>query len=897
MPGSQLKRLKASLRDQGVIGPQQSKKQKRKNAQDGKAAGIKRQQKAAGLQNIREEFNPFDLKHNVRGPKFDVTTNRPATGYAARGISGRPTDAKAAGEERRRQTLLHEMQRRNKVGGIHDRRFGENDPTMSLEQKMQERFVREKLSHKSSMFDLEDDEPNAGLTHLGKSLFENASLDDFDEDDLAESGSEDQGDERYTAKRLRGYDVEDDDGEEVDGQPERKKTKQEVYKEIIAKSKFHKAERQAQKDEDDDLREELDRELGDVRALLLNPSRDSKRNDGTAAETTAGGREQMERDYDLRLKALAMDRRAQASERTKSEGEKAQEALQKLQDLETRKAKRMRGEAASDSDEESRDGSPSPGDQAHPASMFAESEDEDAFGLGEGIKRRPTAGELGFDDEDDFVVEDDLLASGSDLEPLDSEDSSGEEDADDDDDDDEFTKGLLNEDEAQDPAFQTSINGSQNDRKEPSYSCPDSLSDLVEMTSAQPVNEIPSVIRKIRILFHPKLANENRTKLGAFASVLPRFLRHLTSLPNPSFATIEAIIRHIHSMAKAYPIEIANEFRAQIVDFATRPLSPTLGDLVMLSAIGIIFPPSDHFHQVTSPAMLVIARYLGQKIPRQLTDYTQGIFLCTLVLQYQHYAKRWVPEFMNFCLNTLVALAPKRPGHGLGLFPSHEPPSGTRITDAHNTPVRKLKPSDCVQSSCDSLNEDLTLKVSVVTTVVKLLDAATDIYSGKASFIESFLPVDNVLAHLASTPCNATLPPSLNDNITKLRMKLGTMLRVAKLARRPLELHHHRPLAIKTAIPKFEDQFDPDKHYDNDRDRAELAKLKAEHKKERKGAMRELRKDASFMAREKLKQKKEKDAAYEKKYKRLVAEIQGEEGREANAYAKEKEMRKRSNKK
>ncbi len=100
--------------------------------------------------------------------------------------------------------------------------------------------------------------------------------------------------------------------------------------------------------------------------------------------------------------------------------------------------------------------------------------------------------------------------------------------------------------------------------------------------------------------------------------------------------------------------------------------------------------------------------------------------------------------------------------------------------------------------------------------------------------------------------------------------------------------------SIKTAIPKFEDQFDPGKHYDADRDRAELAKLKAEHKKERKGAMRELRKDANFMAREKLRIKKQKDAAYEKKYKRLVAEIQGEEGREANAYEREKQARKRA---
>lgn len=122
------------------------------------------------------------------------------------------------------------------------------------------------------------------------------------------------------------------------------------------------------------------------------------------------------------------------------------------------------------------------------------------------------------------------------------------------------------------------------------------------------------------------------------------------------------------------------------------------------------------------------------------------------------------------------------------------------------------------------------------------------------------------------------------------------LLNQARLSRRPLQLHNHKPLAIKTSIPKFEESFNPDKHYDPDRERAEASKLRAEHKRERKGAMRELRKDSNFIARESLREKKERDAAYEKKYKRLVAEIQGEEGRESKQYEREKEWRKKGKK-
>lgn len=106
MAGSQLKRLKSSLREQGIVGPQKSKKQRRQLAQDERARNEKRLQRGVVLEGIREQFNPFDLKHAARGPKFDVTTNKPPTARAAKGILGNPGQAKAASEERVRVATL-----------------------------------------------------------------------------------------------------------------------------------------------------------------------------------------------------------------------------------------------------------------------------------------------------------------------------------------------------------------------------------------------------------------------------------------------------------------------------------------------------------------------------------------------------------------------------------------------------------------------------------------------------------------------------------------------------------------------------------------------------------------------------------------------------------------------
>ncbi|ORY60179.1 nucleolar protein 14 [Pseudomassariella vexata] len=904
MAGSQLKRLKASLHEQGLIGPQKSKKQRK--SQPERAKNNKRLEK---LEEIREQFNPFDLKHNVRGPKFQVTSNRPDMGNASKKIQGRPTDARGAGEEQRRQTLLVEMQRRQKVGGIRDRRFGENDPTMAPEDKMLERFAREKMANhkRSGMFDLEDDESNVGfgLTHMGKSLsLDGPSLvDDYDEMDEGSAGdSDDEGHKAYLKRKaLTEVAFPDDDADAEDGQPERKKSKQEVMKEVIAKSKFYKYERQAAKDADEDLREELDKELPDLHMLLLNRGMEKKPTslEDQEAATTAE-REQLDRAYDLRVRQLAQDKRAQPTERMKTAEEQAEEASARLKELEEKRIRRMQGQAESDSESED-DDAEAEDEPVNGPIKFTENDEDDGFGLGK-IKIRPTAQELGFDDEDDFMVEDDLVASGSDVSAVEDEDdgSSDEDDDSDDvdgvveDDDNEFTKGLTLDSSAQ------ATNIADDPEGLPSmFPCPETQEELLGILECNKITleKLPTMVQKIRAVYHPRLDSAHATKIAQFSRVLIQHLPYLCSFPTlPPFSVIESLIRHIHSLAKTYPIQVAEEFICQLEDFGkTRPLAPTLGDIIVLTAVGTIFPTSDHFHQVATPATLLSARYLGQKVPFSIQEYAKGAYLAILILQYQRVSKRYVPEITNFCLYTLYSLAPKQLKTGLGWFPLHSPPTEMRIRRARSVEVRKLSCLDCVKSAFTE-KEALSARVAVFHSMMEILDVAADTWTGKTSFLETFQPFSNILAHLAIPSCRSELPEALNTHIIKSKAKMDRMLNLAQLARRPLELHHHKPLAIRANYPKFEDSYDPNKHYDPDRERAEAAKLRAEHRKERKGAMRELRKDAAFVSREKLRVKKAKDAAYEKKYKRLVAEIQGEEGRESNAYEREKAQRKRASK-
>jgi nucleolar protein 14 len=463
MPPSQLKQLKASLRDQGLAGPQKSKKQKKAAVQD---AGTRHRRNVA-LQAIRERFNPFEVKAPARKEKFEIVSSR--NDRPRYGLHGRPGVTKGVGEEMRRATLLKEIHNRNKVGQIVDRRFGENDPTMTPEQRAAERFARqsERQFRKKSMFNLEDEaEDNIELTHMGRSLNlgESSVEDEFKEADLEQSDgdvdrSEEVVDKDYLERpsKRRRLSIEDGDAENGASSalqlPERKKSKQEIMKEVVAKSKTYKYERQQAKEDDDDLRAELDKGLPEFLDLLHNyrkpdPSALSKdessiaMNPDRAALLAGQFRKEADREYNERVRQMAFDQRSKPSTRTKTEEEKAEEDSARLRALEEERRRRMEGE-------------PGVSDDEHESGLNVVKDDgfddAEAFGFAPVSDENPERRSLDVEDEDEFVLDDDLVASDSQAsmatDDAESSDEGEEEEdvsaLDDDDGDDDFINSLV----------------------------------------------------------------------------------------------------------------------------------------------------------------------------------------------------------------------------------------------------------------------------------------------------------------------------------------------------------------------------------------------------------------------------------------------------------------------
>lgn len=122
---------------------------------------------------------------------------------------------------------------------------------------------------------------------------------------------------------------------------------------------------------------------------------------------------------------------------------------------------------------------------------------------------------------------------------------------------------------------------------------------------------------------------------------------------------------------------------------------------------------------------------------------------------------------------------------------------------------------------------------------------------------------------------------------------LERLVKFSRQARQPLLLQAHKPIPIPSYIPKFETTTSNYlRRQDPDHERNEASKLRNQYKQERKGAIRELRKDARFLAGVEQAKQKDKDKAYNDSMKRVFGSIEGERAEE-KAMEREKSKEKR----
>ncbi|TIC41934.1 Nop14-like protein [Wallemia mellicola] len=896
---SQLKQLKQTVNNAGI------KKNKRKfegNSQD-------KDKRKKISEEIHTKFNPFDtqvqrLKHNVGGRKVI-------------GSIGAPAKAKQAGINQRKEALLPALENRNKSSKFKDRRFGEQDPTLDEEERMLERYQAEKAnsgkrSRNNADFNLED---NDELTHYGQSLaldddFANAGLGDNDDDDAGT---------RFDA--FGGFN-DDEEEEPIDydhpDAPPRRKTKAEVMEELITKSKQHKMERQQQREDDDALREEVDADLDEIKGMLFDaPALDVKKEDEKAQAKKSDDNSNYKGDksgnenYDQFVRQLAFDKRAKPTDRLKTEAEVAFDAKEELERKERARVLRMRGEddqqvinpsggyaARRQRAREEEEAEKEEDDDEDDEQM----EDAETYGIGKGLDGGDS--EEGDEDEEEDEEEED--------------DDDDDDDGDDDDDDEESIaesnegelgdvaetdsapiKNLVDSNKKKSKKLSGKATASDSSSLPYTFACPTNHDDFMDIIESYNVeqSEVPVVIERIRTIYHPELGEDNKAKLSLFNGVLIDHLIY-TASSSANMELMGILSKNIVQLTNLLPIPSAETFKEKLQllqrnfnkglsSGSTSEKSktwPGIPELSLLRLIGVVWSTSDFSHPVASAAQLLIGQYLSQARIRNGSDIIKGLVLCGISLQYENYSKRFIPEVVNFLVNSVLILG----GVSKKAVPGQHPvPDVGRLPQLALTKNDKEQPRASIPLK-DSLDESssnsLQSRVDILDKTLSISREAAQMWGSLDGFIEAFQPLVEGLDVVSKKDvCGG----KLKSHLEKTSQQIRNQVKFAKQARRPLRMQQHKQIAISSLIPKFEENYNADKRYDPDRERAASSKLKAEVKAERKGALRELRKDAKFIAAHKQQKRIEELGKYEDTMRKKVDRI-GDERYEEKTHQKAK---------
>lgn len=199
---------------------------------------------------------------------------------------------------------------------------------------------------------------------------------------------------------------------------------------------------------------------------------------------------------------------------------------------------------------------------------------------------------------------------------------------------------------------------------------------------------------------------------------------------------------------------------------------PGLAELSLLRVIGSTWSTSDLNHAVVSPMRVLIGAYLGLGRVRSLVDISSGLFLCTLFLQFEALSKRFVPEAVNFLVNTILHLAP----HGYkdvaslpGCFPSPDFQSdlckplslklkkrGTTIAQKANLVTLLSSDQPTEQAKTDALGIALDL-VGRYAEIYKSLDGFIELYEPVLEVVQNVYKKHLIEVHQVGSTCHFNL--------------------------------------------------------------------------------------------------------------------------------------------
>ncbi|XP_065591928.1 nucleolar protein 14 [Cyrtonyx montezumae] len=833
--------------------------------------------------------NPFEVKVNRQ--KFNIL------GRKTKNDVGLPGVSRSKAIKKRTQTLLKEYKEKGKTNVFKDKRFGEYNTKISPEEKMIKRFTLERQQNfgKKNIYNLNEDEE---LTHYGQSLAEIEKLNDIIDSD---SDTEERGalSAELTAAHFGGGGGllrKKAASEQEDEEEEKPKSRKELIEELIAKSKKDKQERQSQRESALELTEKLDNDWKEIQTLMARKPPKSERKDEEVEKPKPD-------EYDMIVRELGFEMKAKPSERMKTEEELAKEEEARLQKLEADRLRRMRG--IDEQENKKKPSHVSADDLADgfildkddrrllyykDGKMNIENEEEEEGKEGEEEKQEEEEGEKEFNEngegeeesEDSTEDEEDVASDNhSDLESdLESEEeATGNK---------EQNKQKANENESQnveelDPEMEAA-------KSELPYmfSVPESYEKFKSLLAGRTVEQQLIILERIQKCNHPSLAVGNKTKLEKLFGFLLEYIGELATLDLPELKTIDKLILPLYNLCQMFPEAASGNIKfvlrdaahemEEVIEVKGRATFPGLDTLIYLKITSLLFPTSDFWHPVVTPAFIYMSQLLTKCRITALQDVIKGLFICSLFLEYVSLSRRFVPELINFLLGVLHISLPKKQAQGYTVVHPFTP-VGKNLElllvcdkkDLESWQKQSLPLSIVTRLKELSKTEINHIRLSCLALCFDLIKRCAVLYEFLPSFHEIMHPIRVLLTqHVSVNEYPEKMQEWYHSALKELENKVKHYT--------PLVCEKKKPVPLKQYTPKIVKVLEFGRKQGGSKKEQERKRLIHKHKREFKGAVREIRKDNQFLARMKLSEIMERDSARKRKVKELLGSLATQEG-------------------
>ncbi|KAM4054069.1 nucleolar protein 14 [Anomaloglossus baeobatrachus] len=843
---------------------------------------------AARVTKARSEVrdNPFEVKINKQ--KFTVL------GRKTKHDVGLPGVSKSKALQKRKDTLLKEYQRRGKTNVFSDKRFGEYDTKLTPEEKMVKRFALERKRHaeKKTVYNLNEEEE---LTHYGQSL---AALEKMTDPVDSDSDTEERGalSAELTAAHFGGGGLlrRKVASEQKEEEPEKPKTRKELIEELIAKSKIEKRERQSRKEKSLELTEKLDSDWKAIQGLLSHKVPKSERK--VEAEKPKPD------DYDVMVRQLVFDMKAKPSDKMKSEEEIAKEEQERLEKLEAERLRRMRGE---DGKAKNKPKHTSADDLMD--GFILDKDDRLMLSYKDGKINLPESEDSELktrNDDDDDAADDkgsDDADEGSEVEDDDGDcDEGSNEEEEGSNASDDHSDLESNGDSEEDEEVQVKIPKKNKDMKGKrpdeatsqlpfTFDVPESYEDFLSLLSEKPSDQQLIILERIQKCNHPSLSQGNKAKLEKLFGFLLDYITDLAEQENPDLHTVDKMIIPLYKLCQMFPEVAANCVRDALRDIACtvdkaieskgRAAYPALHVLLYFKITGLLFPTSDFWHPVVTPAVTVMSQLLTKCPVTSLEDVAAGLFIACIFLEYVSLSKRFIPEIINFLLGILHLASPRSGSVDYVVVPPfklHGKFSELLVIDSAEDAASWVK-TNLPLKAINSLNAQTEteinhFKLTCIAVCLDLVKRCVDNYGTLPAFQEIFSPIEKVLRkHLPQS----TYPENIQDSCKNI---LEDIEKYSTKPYSPLVFEKQMPVPKKMFTPKVMPVLEFGKKQGCNKVERERKRLIHKHKREFKGAVREIRRDNQFLAREKLQETARRDSERKRKVKELFHSLSTQEG-------------------